>query len=239
MHQFLIDSDVIKDGVVKISGPDVRHLSKVRRAVPGDKIFLRGSDGRGYEAKIITIDELSLSAGIDKEFNGETGVVSLKVYLSILKGANFELSLQKCVEAGAAEITPLLSERTVPDIKNKAEQKLERWSKIAHESAKQCLRGTIPSVNPPVDFRSAVKQSSGEERIIAHPGAPVQLKDFLRSRVPPVSADLLIGPEGGFSSGEINLAEEMGWHIVNAGTNHFRAETAAIIIPAIILYEWS
>lgn len=239
MPQFFIDSHDLKDGVVKISGPDVRHLSKVRRALPGDKIFLRGSDGRGYEAKIISIDERSLSAVIEKEFNVETGIVSLRVYLSILKGAGFELSLQKCVEAGAAEITPLVTERTVPDIKNKAEQKLERWSKIARESAKQCLRGNIPSVNPPVDFKSAVKQSSGEERILAHPGAEVQLKDFLRSRVPPVSADLLIGPEGGFSSDEIKFAQEKGWHIVNAGTNHLRAETAAIIIPAIILYEWS
>lgn len=239
MPQFFIDSADIKDGIVTISGADVHHLANVRRAVPGSKIFLRGSDGRGYEAEIISIDGFSLSAAVEKEFSGESGKVSLRVFLSILKGSNFELSLQKCVESGAAEITPIVSERTVPDIKNKVEQKLERWRKIALESAKQCLRNNIPQVNHPVDFKSAVMSSGSEERMVAHPGALIQIKDFLKSRVPPVSADLLIGPEGGFASDEIKLAQENGWSIINAGTNHLRAETAAIIIPAIILYEWS
>jgi len=237
--QFFINSFDIKNGIVEISEPDAHHLAKVRRASPGEKIFLRSSDGKGYEAVIISIEGCSLSAAVEKEFNGETGSVSLRVYLALLKGANFELSLQKCIEAGAAEITPIFSERAVPDIKNKVDRKLERWRKIALESAKQCLRAGIPSVNPPVDFKSAVKQPHGEERILAHPGADLQLKDFLKSRVPPVSADLIIGPEGGFSPLEIKLAEENGWNIVNSGSSQLRAETAAIIIPAIILYEWS
>lgn len=239
MPQFFINSDDIKDGIIKLSGSDLRHLVKVRRAAAGDKIYLRGSDGRGYEARIIEIDDYSLAAAVEKEFEEDSGNVSLRVFLSLLKGSNFEFSLQKCVEAGAAEITPLLSERTVPDIKNKVEQKLERWRKIASESAKQCLRKNIPLVNAPVEFKTAVIEPGSEERIVAHPGAEVQLKDYLRSRVLPVSADLAIGPEGGFSPEEIKLAERYGWSIINSGSSHLRAETAAIIIPAIILYEWS
>ncbi len=239
MPQFFINSDDIKEGIVKLSGEDLRHLAKVRRAAAGDKIFLRGSDGRGYEARIITIDDSSLSAAVEKEYEEDSGNVSLRIFLSLLKGANFEFSLQKCVEAGAAEITPIFSERTVPDIKNKVEQKLQRWRKIASESAKQCLRKSVPLINAPVDFKTAVTVPGGEERIVAHPGAETQLKDYLRSRVSPVSADLVIGPEGGFSPEEIKLAEQKGWSIINAGSSHLRAETAAIIIPAIILYEWS
>lgn len=239
MPQFFIKRSDIIDGIVKISGDDFHHLVKVRRVSPGDKIFLRRTDGAGCEAKILSVSNSCLSAFIEKEYPAETESLYLTVYLSVLKGANFELSLQKCVEIGVSEIVPVISERTVPNLRGKADQKTLRWKKIVFESAKQCLRENVPVLSYPLDFKTALEDSAGEIKLLAHPDGNIPLKSILRENNPPLSADLLIGPEGGFSSKELNIAEEMGWTVVNAGVNHLRGETAAIVIPSIILYEWT
>ncbi len=239
MPQFFVNSSDISEGVVKIRGNDFHHLVKVRRVSPGDKIFIRTSDGVGYEADIQSIQSDYLSASIEKEIPYEGGTTALNVYLCLLKGANFELALQKCAEAGVSEITPVISERTIPDIKGKVDKKNERWNKIVSEAAKQCLRADVPAVNMPVDLKTAVTVQGSEVRLIAHPGGETALKTLLRGMPSPVSADLLIGPEGGFSIEELKLAEDNGWIVVSAGSNHLRGETAAIVIPSIILYEWS
>ena len=228
MPQFFVNISDISEGVVKIRGRDFHHLVNVRRAVPGDEIFIRTADGKGYETCIQSIQSDHLSAVIKKELPCESGSTALRVFLCLLKGANFELALQKCVESGVSEITPVVSERTIPDIKGKVDRKNERWNKIASEAAKQCLRRDVPAVNFPVDFKTAVTGLGSEVRILAHPGGATSLKTFLRGMSAPVSADLLIGPEGGFSMGEIKLAEETGWFIVSAGSTHLRGETATI-----------
>jgi 16S rRNA (uracil1498-N3)-methyltransferase len=237
--QFFVNISDISDGKVTIRGDDFHHLVKVRRVSPGDRIFIRTSDGVGYEAGIQSIQSDHLYALIEKEIPYEAGATALGVYLCLLKGANFELALQKCAEAGVSEITPVISERTIPDIKGKVDKKNERWNKIVSEAAKQCLRGDVPAVNMPVDFKTAVTGPGSEVRLIAHPGGETALKTLLRGMPPPASADLLIGPEGGFSIDELKHAEDNGWVVVSAGPNHLRGETAAIVIPSIILYEWS
>jgi 16S rRNA (uracil1498-N3)-methyltransferase len=237
--QFFVNSNDISDGLVTIRGNDFHHLAKVRRVSPGDKIFIRTAEGKGYEAGIRSIKSDYLSAVIEKEIPYEAGAAALKVYLCLLKGANFEFAIQKCVETGVAEITPVVSERTIPDIKGKIDRKNGRWSKIAAEAAKQCLRRDVPEINLPVDFKTAVTGEGSEIRLLAHPGGETALKTLLRGIPPPVCADLLIGPEGGFSPDELRLARENGWIVVNAGSNHLRGETAAIVIPSIILYEWN
>ncbi len=239
MPQFFINSSDIIDGIVKISGNDFHHLVKVRRVSPGDKIVLRRTDGIGCEAKILSVNSTCLSAFVEKEYPVETESLYLTVYLSILKGANFELSLQKCVEIGVSEIIPVTSERTIPDLRDKADQKILRWQKIVSESAKQCLREKIPVLSYPVDFKTAIADAAGEIKLLAHPDGNTPIKSILRGKNSPLSADLLIGPEGGFSIKELNIAVEKGWTIVNAGVNHLRGETAAIVIPSIILYEWT
>ncbi len=238
MPQFFIDSSDIVDGIVKISGNDFHHLVKVRRVAPGDKVALRRTDGIGCEAKILSVHSTYLSAFIEKEYPAGTEFLYLTVYLSILKGANFELALQKCVEIGVSEIIPVISERTIPNLRDRADQKTLRWKKIVFESAKQCLRENVPVLSYPVDFKTAIADAAGEIKLLAHPDSNRPIKSVLRENNPPASADLLIGPEGGFSSKELNIAEEMGWTTVNAGVNHLRGETAAIVIPSIILYEW-
>jgi 16S rRNA (uracil1498-N3)-methyltransferase len=237
--QFFVNSNDIRDGLVKIRGNDFHHLAKVRRVSPGDKIFIRTAEGKGYEAGILSIQSDYLSAVIEKELPRDAGTTALRISLCLLKGANFDLAIQKCVETGVAEITPVVSERTIPDIKGKIDKKNERWSKIAAEAAKQCFRRDVPEINLPVDFKTAVTGEGSEIRLLAHPGGETALKNLLRETSPPAAADLLIGPEGGFSPDELKLAEDNGWIVVSAGSNHLRGETAAIVIPSIILYEWS
>ena len=75
-------------------------------------------------------------------------------------------------------------------------------------------------------------------KLIGHPGADDHIKTYLSSRGAPESAGLIIGPEGGFSADELSRAASAGWTAVNFGFTHLRAETAAAVIPALVIYQW-
>lgn len=239
MPQFFIkDSDFDgKRGVIR--GDDCHHLVNVRRIKNGDILRIRLGNGTGYRASVtgISSDEVMLEAF--EMTAAETDPVQITLYIALLKGENFEFVLQKAVEVGVARIVPVISSRTVPDLTGKIEKKHQRWSKIVNGAAKQCLRSSIPYIDTPHYFDGILKTDSSMMKLIAHPGADTELRDYLSTSAKPDSAGLLVGPEGGFSENEILSATGNGWTAVNFGTTHLRAETAAVILPSLLIYHWS
>ena len=149
------------------------------------------------------------------------------------------LFFRRAVEIGVNRIIPVITSRTVPDPSKKMDDKMERWRKIVSGAAKQCFRSNIPAVGHPLSFSDVVKKDTSMIKLIAHPGSVTGLRDFLSSSEKPDSVALLVGPEGGFSDTEINSASGEGWIPVNFGTTHLRAETAAVILPSLVIYQWS
>lgn len=239
LPQFFIDNSSIKDGEVLITGSDSHHLARVRRVRAGDRIMLRTSDGRGYMARVTGISAEGISASILDELRSDGTLPEITLYMALLKGGNFEFVIQKAVEIGVSRIVPVITERTVPDPGKMTGKKLERWDKIASEACKQCLRSSPALIEPPTSFKDALLEEIYGLKVICHPGADIQLKQTLGSSFERERISVLIGPEGGFSERELSDAGKAGWIAANLGVTHLRAETAAIIIPSIIIYEWS
>ena len=235
MPQFFITSSDIHGGLCRIRGEDYRHLVTVRRAKPGDLISLRDETGAALTARIREITDSFIELAIQNRRDAVSGHPEIILCASMLKGRNFDLVIEKAVEIGVSEIIPVVSERTIPHPADEA-AKLARWNRKAGEAAKQSLRDRIPPVEKIHTFRGVVAGFTGGTRIIAHPGAAISMKDYLsgRSAGP---AYLLIGPEGGFSGGEIELARDAGWTPLNFGYTHMRAETAALVLCGVIMYE--
>lgn len=237
--QFFIKDSDMNDGKAVIRGDDCHHLVNVRRVKPGDMLRVRSENGKGYTSRIAEIRQGEICLTLINETGSSHSPVNIVLYMALLKGGNFEFVLQKAVEVGVNRIIPVLSSRTVPDPAKKIDDKHTRWSKIISGAAKQCFRSNIPEIDYPLSFSDAVKKDCSIMKLIAHPEAVTELRDYLSSCDKPESVSLLVGPEGGFSESEISSASENGWIPVNFGTTHLRAETAAVILPSLLIYQWS
>ncbi len=239
MPQFFIREGDINGGSAVIRGEDCHHLVHVRRVKAGDLLRLRSADGRGYTGRISSVGASEITLTITDEIMSAGEPVDISLYMALIKGGNFEFVLQKAVEIGVNRIIPVITSRTVPDPSGKTDQKMDRWNKIIAGAAKQCFRSGIPVLEYPSAFSDVIKNVSSAIRLIAHPGAVTELRDFLSTSERPSSVSLLVGPEGGFSETEILSATDAGWIAVNFGTTHLRAETAAVILPSLVIYQWS
>lgn len=239
MPQFFIKSSQLKGNECIIEGGDFVHLMKVRRVRPGDRINVRTEEGRLCAAVVRNLSDNSLVADIVETGGIEEEPLHLTVCVSLLKGRLFDDVIKKLVETGASTIVPVITERTVPDISDK-EKKGERWRKISLEAAKQSMRAVVPAVLKPMRFADVISGIDPAIKIIAHTGDNGRnLRDCMRGVNASSDAAVLIGPEGGFTDGEINSACGNGWTAVRFGYSCMRADTAALIIPAILIYEWS
>lgn len=238
MPQFFIRSSSISQNRCTIDGDNFHHLVRVRRVSINDDILLRLDDGSQAVARIIGIGESSLQVEIiEKKVNMHHPEINLCA--GLLKGRKFELVIQKSVEIGISRIIPVITERTIPEIKNKEDKKIKRWRRIAVEASKQSMKDHITEIANIRYFSDVITDMKSDIKILAHPGeGSGNIRDCIQSAGKNPEISILIGPEGGFSEKEVQLARRNGWVDVSFGFTQMRSETAAIVLPAIIIYEW-
>lgn len=253
--QFFLPPEAVTDKTFHLTGPEAFHISKVLRYREGQSLILFDGKGGRFEATIVKIHpDGSVSGDVTATLtSSEThAAVKLTVYQGLLKGGHWELVLEKGTEIGVSTFVPVLTPRTVVLMKEveRAKNKVERWKKIIFAATKQCGRGDLPELRSPVQFRDAIKEGQGNGlTLLAWEGlsgatAAESLRGSLREAVEkktgkePMEVRLFIGPEGGFSEEEVELAESVGAIVFGLGPKTLRAETAAITAASIVLYEF-
>src|SRR3984893_18517934 len=175
MHRFYISPENWNPTGLTLHGSEAHHARDVLRMKRGDRVAAFNGRGREITAEIVDLarDEVHLR----KLQENETSPLRCRITLgqAIPKGKNMDLIVQKAVEIGAAEIAPLISERTIVDLGPKeAEQKQTKWQQIAIEAAKQCGQNWLPQVHAPrklKDFFSTVEAGvSPASRSVSLPG---------------------------------------------------------------------
>src|SRR5713226_889607 len=215
MHRFYLSPENWNPDALSLSGAEAHHARDVLRLKRGDRAVLFNGRGREVTAEIVDLgrDEIRLR----KLHETETPPLRCRITLAqaIPKGKNMELIVQKAVEIGAAEIAPLISERTIVDLGAKeAEQKQAKWRQIAIEAAKQCGQNWLPQLHRPRKLKDFFPQQSAFDlRLIGslQPDA-IHLKKILADyadehRRLPKSVLMLVGPEGDFTPAELALAK--------------------------------
>src|SRR5436853_1059530 len=150
MHRFYIPPENWNRDALILRDGEAHHARDVLRMKRGDRAVLFNGQGREITAEIVDLakDEIRLR----RAHETETAPLRCRITLgqAIPKGRNMDLIVQKAVEIGAAEIAPLISERTIVDLdKKEAEQKCAKWQQIAIEAAKQCGQNWLPTVHAP------------------------------------------------------------------------------------------
>jgi 16S rRNA (uracil1498-N3)-methyltransferase len=151
-----------------------------------------------------------------------------------------DLTLQKAVELGVAVIQPVATERSVVKLKDeRAQRRAEHWQNLVIAACEQCGRNRVPEVLPLMSLPDWLAQLNmpapdDEARLLLSPAATTALKALA-----PVSRmTLLIGPEGGLSTGETQLAQSRGFKPVRLGPRILRTETAALAALSAIQALW-
>lgn len=237
MPRFFI-TDFCNDKVV-IFGEDSIHIKKSLRMKIGDSITL--SDGKGYEyyGIIENIDNDIIVSVLSKQKSLSEPKFNIHLYQCLPKGDKFDLIVQKCVELGVTEITPVISNRVIsrPDDKS-FYKKLIRYNKISTEAAKQSGRSIIPNVNNILSFNQAVNNCTnikGNFNIIFYEKYGDRINDILGKNNEISDISIFLGSEGGFDSSEIYYVQCKGFNICSLGNRILRCETAPITAISIIM----
>ena len=225
---------------------DSAHIKKVLRMEAGDEILIFDGTGHEYTASLTSIEKDKCEARIiDKRISLSEPKVKVWLFQGLPKTGKMETIIQKAVELGVYEIVPVMMDRCVVRINNPeaGKEKSRRWNKVSLEAVKQCGRGIIPKVHEPVDFETAVSMLKELEiammpyEELGHAGKN-GLREVLDSGADAQSIGILVGPEGGFSDPEAELAAEKGLSMIGLGKRILRTETvASAMIPIIMFYR--
>lgn len=236
MSKFFVSPENISGSTITITGDDVIHIKKVLRLKIDDIVTVCDGAERDYLAEISNIGTESITLTIiEAHENKNEPPVSVVLYQGMPKADKLEYIIQKSIELGVDSIVPIMTERTVVrfDSNKDIGKKLLRWQRIANEAAKQCNRGKLPNVLEPVSFKNAIADASQKSLgIIAYEDAEQKPQ-----RIKPVNStiSIFVGPEGGFSGEEIEIAQNYGIQTVSLGPRILRTETAGIVLVSILM----
>jgi len=202
-----------------------RHIVRVLRKNAGDILHITNGKGYLFTAEIVLAsDKKCLAKIINCKEKPKPWSYYLHIAIAPTKlNDRFEWFLEKATEIGIDEITPIIcqnSERRVV--------KLERFEKIIQSAMKQSLKFTLPKINEPVKFTEFINQEFTDKVCIAH--CEENEKELLKNIISTEeNALILIGPEGDFSSEEIQLAQEKNYIPISLGESRLRTETAGLV----------
>ncbi len=238
MRRFLL-SDRLADKMV-VAGGEAHHMLRVLRLAAGDQVVVVDPVGQAAVARITQASDTEVFLSMETMLEEEREApITIRLAQGLPKSDKMDFIVQKAVELGISEIIPMEADTSVVRYDAaKQQNRRERWQKIAAEAAKQCQRTIVPNVAAVQELAKLLAATGGETQIIVlYEGqVPLGLKQVLRER-PGNDYLLIIGPEGGLSSREVQLAQDRGAAIVTMGPRILRTETAALAAIAAVMYE--
>jgi len=234
--------DKIMNNTALIEGSDVNYLKNVLRLKEGDKVSIMDSKSKEYSSKITSMkkDRITVKFVAEKYPKSESKV-KLTIAQGIPKNPKMDLIVQKATELGVLRIIPVKTERSIVKIEGgKEERKINRWQKIAKEASEQSGRLIIPLVEQSRSLKEVLRSCNDFDKciILWEMEKENTIKKFLQENKGIKDLLVLIGPEGGFSHDEVELAKNRGFIPVTIGSRILRTETASIAILSMINYEF-
>ena len=242
MPVFFVEPGAIQGRTVAISGPLARHLNGSLRVRPGEMIWLGEAGGPRYHVRITTTARDRLGAEVVSAVPPPpVRAPRITLGLALIKSTHMDWAVQKATELGVTRLVPLITARSVVRPRaGGADNQSNRWRTIAREAAQQSMRWDIPHIVTPELFDTWCAEADRDEcNLIFWEGLQgAVLRDRLRGRPRPNSVTVVIGPEGGFETREIDLAGLHGFEAVSFGPWTLRTESAVVAALAVLQYEW-
>jgi len=232
-----VETPLAAGSLVQLPADTASHLAKVLRARAGDELILFNGDGREFQGAIEAVrgSRVSASVGDSRPVDRESPL-SITLVQCVPRGDRMDFIVQKATELGVTRIVPVLSQRSVVRLdKSQAESKVLHWRAVAVSACEQCGRNRLPAIEaaqPLLNYLGEAPADAGT-RWVFEPASASQA-DTAAPRTDPApavamtSAEIAIGPEGGFATDELEAFRVAGFAQVALGPRILRTETAAI-----------
>ncbi len=231
-------ADQVSGARAYLLGRNAQHLARALRVRVGQEFEVSTGDAVRLGRVVHVADdrvEFELGAVVPQK-----DPARITLLLAIFKFDRMEWAIEKATELGAAAIVPVIARRTEPHLASAAGKRVERWRRIAHEAAQQSRRASPPEIAAPQPLQSALSVPSELRILLSENERSVTLKQAIGANWKlefGSSIALGIGPEGGWTAGELTAFTAAGWTPVSLGNTILRAETAAVAALAIALSE--
>ena len=239
MHRYFLSKEEFNSK--SLDQEKIFHLFKVIKLKKGERIEIVFKQ-KLFEVKLINVSKKEVTFDFVKELKTLPQITFYAhMLIAIGKEQRFKWILEKLVELGVSEITPIITKRSniKMDLESKT-SKLKRWKKIVIKAARQSKRLLIPKINE-IIMVDKIRTNQLECNLVAHEGydrvSHTTLKESLQNLKPNQKVNLISGPEGGFSDEEINFLTNNHFQVVSLGPTILRYETAPLFVLSSLIYE--
>lgn len=245
MPKFFVNTNQIKKNIIYIQNEDVNHIKNVLRAKTGDLINICDQNtAKNYRCKIEQIEEKEIYCNIIEEIQSEVEPhIQVSIFQGLPKADKMELIIQKAVELGVYDITPIEMNRCVVKLNEKDKiKKIQRWQKISESAAKQSGRDRIPTINSIINVDTLCKEMKNYDFVLVayenekENTLKKELKKIENDQKDKMKLAIIIGPEGGITEDEISKFKQNNAKIVTLGNRILRTETVALNMLSVIMY---
>ena len=216
---------------IVLSEPESHHLIRVRRCGENEQVWAITGKGPACRCTITGADPSSAQLVIEEIADmWREPARRVTLYQALIRPGMMDLIVEQGTELGITRLVPLLTERV-----ERGGAKIDRWRRVAEESAKQCGRGWIPEISATMEWNDFLEQKMANPLIVAHDKTEQSLYEVIHEgRLIPNSGDIgvIVGPEGGLSGNELDDLRKLGSIEVNLGVRRLRSETSALVILA-------
>ncbi len=232
-----LDSAQLRDRQVTLTEAQRHYLCRVLRLGPGDRVVVMDGRGQSWLAEMMAPGDQAnlqlLAAMAGAEARPTELPVAVTLVAALPKGNGFDEVVRQCTELGVASILPVISDRT---LLHPSPQKLERWRRIAQEAAEQSERQVVPTLLAPLPFAQSLRMlpSTEAKYLCAERSTAAPLLACLQATTLPPTMAIAVGPEGGWTTAEIEGAIAMGYRPVSLGARILRAVTAPVAALSLI-----
>lgn len=229
-------------GTIQITGEKAKYLAMVLRCREGEELVVFNGKGASLKTIIRRITKKDIVAAVVEVMEADAKTLpAVTLIQGLLKGDKMDLVIQKTTELGIGKIAPVITERS----QLRETRKLDRWKKIAEEAARQCGRNDIPDISEPLSFKEFFTEKTMPDTLtlLFWEKGGLPLKEAFYGQSPLQASDsalkpvnILIGPEGGFTNEEVELAKAHGCIVTSLGERILRAETAALSAVTLVQF---
>jgi 16S rRNA (uracil1498-N3)-methyltransferase len=234
-------ADTWDEATASLTGEQASHLIRVLRAQPGMEFDIVAGD-RVWRAVIAGISGDAVRFNLIAEVESDPAL-PITLLLSVFKFDRMEWAIEKATELGVSRVIPIVARRSEKHLAQAAQNRVERWRKIAREAAKQSRRSDIPVIEDAIPLKTAARREGDAVKLLlAEQERTTTLRAALANALEEALKNakdefpeirLATGPEGGWVAEEEALFDAEGWKSVSLGPRILRAETAAITAMAV------
>lgn len=219
---------------------EAAHVSRVLRLVIGDTLRVFNGCGEEWAAVITACARSSVTVSLTAAVTPARETrVRYTVALALLKGDGTDEAIRDAVMMGAALVRPFVAAHGEVSLTTALRgHRLERWRRVAVASAKQCGRAVVPEVVAPVEFSAIASAAAAELRLLLVEPSATSATVTMADLAVPAAVTLAIGPEGGWTPGEVALAGRQGWRLTSLGGRTLRATSVPLAALAACQAVW-